>query len=112
MRDLARLDRGALAPREIREARQHTERLLRLELAKTASFLNVEKVMCLVFEFDPSSARTFLRAMLTAFDCEANTIGTEVLCLIEDVWDYFPHRFLQGRCPAELNTALFRDQLS
>jgi hypothetical protein len=31
--------------------------------------------------------------------------------LIEDAWDYFPHRFLQGRCPAEAMTALFRDAL-
>jgi len=112
MRDLALLDQGPLAPPAIRQSRKQTEWQLRRELEKAASFLNVEKVMCLVFEFDASAAPTFLGAMLTALDCELGTIDTELLYLIEDVWDYFPHRFLQGRCPAEADTALFRDQLS
>jgi hypothetical protein len=112
MRDLLQMDQGALAPREIREGRELTERLLHRELQKAGSFLNAEKVTCLVFESEASAARTFLAAMLTALDCELETIDIELLYLIEDVWDYFPHRFLQGRCPAEAETALFKDQLS
>ena len=111
-RDLTLLDQGAFAPPAIREARKRTERKLSCELQKSASFLNVEKVRCLVFESNASAATTFLSAMLTALDCELQTIDTEFLYLIEDVWDYFPHRFLQGRCPAEVDSALFRDQLS
>ena len=112
MRDLVLLDQSTLAPWEIREARKQTERRLRGELEKAASFLNVEKVMCIVFECNASAAPTFLSAMLTALHCEIESIDNELLYLIEDVWDYFPHRFLQGRCPAEVNSVLFRDQLS
>jgi hypothetical protein len=111
MRDLARLDQGALAPREITEAREHTERELQRQLENARSFLNVQKVMALVFDSDTSMARTFLSAMLTAFDCDVETLDVELLYLIQDAWDYFPHRFLQGRCPAEVMTYLFEDEL-
>jgi hypothetical protein len=110
-RDLARLDQGALAPQKIRDARELTEKELHRQLQKVGSFLNVEKVSYLVFECDASAARTFLSAMLTAFDCHVTTAGPEILYLIQDAWDFFPHRFLQGRCPAELIVALFEDQL-
>jgi hypothetical protein len=111
VRDLSRLDQGALAPQEIRLAREHTEMELQRQLKNTASFLNVEKVRALVFESDASMARTFLSAMLTAFDCDIDTLDRELLYLIQDAWDYFPHRFLQGRCPAETMIALFQDEL-
>jgi hypothetical protein len=110
-RDLAQLDQGTFAPLEIREAREVTERQLYDRLQKAGSFLNVEKVMALVFECDASGARIFLSAMLTAFDCDVPTADKELLYLIQDAWDYFPHRFLQGRCPAELSAYLFEDQL-
>jgi hypothetical protein len=112
MRDLARLDQGALASPEIRAARELTENQMHRALQNSGSFLNVEKVICLVFESDASGARTFLAAMLTALNCEIETVDIAILYLIEDIWDYFPHRFLQGRCPAEVESALFRDQLS
>jgi len=111
MRDLAQLDHGALAPHEIREAREITEREMHRQLQKAASFLNVEKVMCLVFESEASAARSFLSTMLSAFDCDVATADAEILYVIQDAWDFFPHRFLQGRCPAELMVALFEDQL-
>jgi len=109
--DLAQLDKGALAPREIREAREHTERELQRQLEIAHSVLNVEKVIAFVFECDALMARTFLSLMLTAFDCEAEALDVERLYLIQDAWDFFPHRFLQGRCPAEVMTALFEDEL-
>jgi hypothetical protein len=111
LRDLALLDQGAHAPQEIKEERDRTVKELQRQLADVGSFLNVEKVMALVFEFDASMARTFLSAMLTAFDCDASTVDTSVLYVIQDVWNYLPHRFLQGRCPAELMAYLFEDEL-
>jgi hypothetical protein len=111
MRDLARLDKGALAPQPIRDARELTEMRLNCQLASAASFLTVEKVMAPAFECNSSMARTFLGAMLAAFDRDPRADDPDLLYLIEDAWDYFPHRFLQGRCPAEAMTALFRDAL-
>ena len=80
-------------------------------LQKAGSFLDVEQVVCLVFESDASTAPTFLSAMLTAFDCDVATADSEILYLIQDAWNYFPHRSLQGQCPAELRVDLFEDRL-
>jgi len=112
MRDLARKDQGALAPLEMRTVREQTERQLDRELKKAGGILNVEEVMALVFEGATKTARTFLSAMLMAFDRDIDELDIERLYLIADAWDYFPHRFLQGRCPAELDIALFKDVLA
>jgi hypothetical protein len=29
--------------------------------------------------------------------------------VIQDAWNYFPHRFLNGRCPAEVMAELSRE---
>jgi hypothetical protein len=73
--------------------------------------VNVEKVMALAFECDGAAAKTFLEVMLTFLERDVGTLERELLYLIEDAWDYFPHRCLQGHCPAELGTMLFRDEL-
>jgi hypothetical protein len=112
IRDRSQLDQATLAHQEIREAREHTEMELQRQLKNTDSFLNVEKVRALVFESDASMARTFLSTMLTAFDCDIETLDLELLYLIQDAWDCFPHRHLQGRCPAELMEGLFEECLA
>jgi hypothetical protein len=111
MRDLARLDRGALAPREVQEGRERTETELDRRLKQEQSVGNVRKVLALAFECGSSEAKTFLSVMLTFFNRGVDTVEQELLFLIEDAWDYFPHRCLQGHCPAELDMMLFRDEL-
>jgi hypothetical protein len=111
MRDLARLDRGALAPREAQEGRERTETELGRRLKQEQSVGNVRKVLALVFECGSPEAKTFFSVVLTFFNRSVETVEQELLFLIEDAWDYFPHRCLQGHWPAELDTMLFRDEL-
>jgi hypothetical protein len=40
--------------------------------------------------------------MLAALDCDVDDIDERELRIIQDAWNYFPHRFLNGRCPAEV----------
>lgn len=108
MRDLARLDQGSFAPVEIREAREKTLMELQRRLEKDGRYLNGDRVLAIVFESD---AKTFMEAMLTAFDRDFPQLETDLLYLIEDAWDYFPHRALQGHCPAEIDAMLFRDEI-
>jgi hypothetical protein len=111
MRDLSRIDQGKFAAFDIQEAREQIRADLQRRLDDARSFLNSEKVMALVFEGDESTALTFLRAMLTALDCELTEAEPELLYVIADAWDYFPHRSLQGHCPEETRTCLFADAL-
>jgi hypothetical protein len=112
IRDLAQMDQRRFAPKEIRDEREQTEMKLHRELARAGNILNVEKVMAFAFECEAAMAPKFLSAMLTGFDRDADALSLELLYLIEDAWDYLPHRFLKGHCPAEVTTGLFRDNLS
>jgi hypothetical protein len=40
--------------------------------------------------------------MLAARSCEVDDTGDAMLQVIQDAWNYFPHRALGGRCPAEI----------
>jgi hypothetical protein len=102
MRDLARYDRGEQSPDAIRKIRKQTEQSLDCQLRKANSFLTVDKVMALVFESETSGWPTFLAAMLTAFDCDVDSVEDAVLYVIDDAWSYFPHRYFGGHCPTEI----------
>ena len=102
MRDLARYDRADQSHEPIKMHRRMTEKKLQQQLQRTKSFLYVKKVMALVFEIDLSDFRTFLAAMLTALDCDIESADADTIQLIQDTWNYFPHRELDGYCPAEV----------
>src|SRR5262249_19245788 len=101
LRDLARLDRGEHAPIEIKMRRMVTEE--RLATLMHALFRrSPDAVRCLVFEGDPANYRTYLSTMLTWLGHDSiATVDEEELQVIQDAWNYFPHRNLDGRCPAE-----------
>jgi len=82
--------------------RNATEIRLDEELRRAKSFLNLEKVRALIFEFDAHASRTYITAMLTAFDSNVDDVDQSLLQIFQDAWNYFPHRFLDGRCPAEV----------
>jgi hypothetical protein len=102
MRDLARYDRGEQSPEPIKALRRTTEKQLEHQLKRANSFLDVQKVMALVFETDSPDFRTFVAAMLTAFDCDIEDADEDIMQIIQDAWNYLPHRSLDGRCPAEV----------
>lgn len=126
MRDLARFDQGERAPQSIKALRKLTEERLEYQLQYANSILSLDKVKALIFETDVQEFRTYLAAMITALNPDRAIdekalshrlnllshkpkIDTEVdgtiLQLIQDAWNYLPHRFLDGRCPAEAMAA-------
>ena len=101
MRDLVQYDRGDHAPQTIKMRRKATEMRLDEELRRANSFLDLRQVMALIFEADAQAFRSYLEAMLTAFDRDVDDVDQSLLQLFQDAWNLFPHRFLDGRCPAE-----------
>jgi hypothetical protein len=101
MRDLVQYDRGDQAPQPIKTRRKATEMRLDKELRRANSFLNLRQVMAFTFESDAQGHRTHLELMLTAFNRDVDDVDQSLLQLLQDVWNFFPHRFLDGRCPAE-----------
>jgi hypothetical protein len=71
-------------------------------LQKRKSHPNIEKIKHLIFEASADDFHIYLQAMLSAFDCDADDVDDDTLTLIQDAWNYFSHRFLGGRCPAEV----------
>ena len=102
MRDLLQHDRGNQAPRPIKKRRKATEMRLDEELRRANSVLTLQQVMAFTFESDPQGHRAYLELMLTAFDTDVDDVDQSLLQLFQDAWNFFPHRFLDGRCPAEL----------
>jgi len=102
MHDLARYDRGYQSPDEIGAFRRRTEQRLDRMLRQCQSFLTIVEVKALIFEADLPQFRTYLAALLAAlgYDRLADA-DDEVQQVIQDAWNYFPHRFLAGHCPAE-----------
>ena len=82
--------------------RRRTEQRLNRMLRQFHSFLTIVEVKALIFEADVPQFRTYLAVMLAALGYDRLVdADDEVLQVIQDAWNYFPHRFLEGRCPAE-----------
>jgi hypothetical protein len=64
--------------------------------------VTVEKVIKLIFEGDFTDFHSYLAAMLAALQRSVDDIDDAALQVIQDAWNYFPHRFLNGRCPTEV----------
>jgi hypothetical protein len=77
------------------------ERIAHL-LQDADSFITLDKVKNLIFEAEPADNRSYLIAMLSAVNCDVADIDDASLQVIQDAWNYFPHRFLNSRCPAEI----------
>lgn len=62
----------------------------------------VEDIKQLIFEHDgtkhPSESFVDLIGLFRAEEAEVDSL----LPVIQDAWNYFPHRSLGGRCPAEV----------
>ncbi len=82
-----------------------TEFRLEQLLNDAESVVTIDKVKALVFEADNEDFRTYLAAMLSAIDSDVDDVEQAALQVIQDAWNYFPHRSLNGRCPAEVMAA-------
>ena len=70
----------------------------------------LDTIKKMIFDFASEDFRLYLFAMLKAFRYhDIDDIDQATLQVIQDAWNYFPHRFLNGRCPAEVMAALRKD---
>jgi hypothetical protein len=102
LRDLARYDRGSESPLAIRAYRALTEDRVTRLLSKAGGDGTLDKVKCFVFEAWNQDFRAYLSLMLTWLDCDIDDLDEIMVQVIQDAWNYLPHRELGGRCPAEV----------
>jgi hypothetical protein len=88
--------------RMIKTHRTLTELRLEQLLQDIDSSMTIDDVKRLIFEFGRDDFRTYLTAVLSTLDSDVDEIEESELQVVQDAWNYFPHRFLDGRCPAEL----------
>ena len=79
-----------------------------LDNVENAASLDTIKEM--IFNFAGENFNFYLFAMLKAFRYDdIDDVDAATLQVIQDAWNYFPHRFLKGRCPAEVMAELRND---
>ena len=80
-----------------------TEARLSSLLEQTNSAATLDDIKRIIF-YESNSRFSFYVAHATAlFENRQSTIDIDtVLPVIQDAWNYFPHRALNGQCPAEI----------
>jgi len=80
-----------------------TEARLAAALRAAESTATVDDIKKMILEESGDHAfSTYLRDMLGVFRNSDVLDRVDGIPLIQDAWNYFPHRRLDGRCPAEL----------
>ena len=81
--------------------RTNTEARLVALVRAHRSAATLEQITTMIFEEDPERASfsTYLDVLVYLTGAP---IDDHVLQILEDSWNYFPHRRLGGRCPAEV----------
>jgi len=71
---------------------------------------SLDTIKTVIYEFASEDFQLYLITMLKAFRYDdIDDVDEATLQVIQDAWNYFPHRFLNGRCPAEVMAALRKD---
>jgi hypothetical protein len=71
-------------------------------LKQSGSIETVEEIKNLIFEGE-QDFKSYVGYLLSMFENPKSTVDIDAaLPVIQDAWNYFPHRFLNGRCPAEV----------
>jgi hypothetical protein len=72
-------------------------------LAEAGSALTVEDYKRAIFNGpDRGDFRAYLLEALDVFGLDAESANEQIISIIQDAWNYFPHQSLKGKCPAEL----------
>ena len=80
-----------------------TEERLAHVLQDEGSAKTVDDIKKLIFEEEAADFGSYVTALLAALNCyDVQDTDDATLQVIQDAWNYFPHRFLNGRCPAEI----------
>ena len=77
-------------------------------LERSGSSATAEDIKGLIFERDDARhPGEYFADLATLFNASQDDLDA-LLPVIQDAWNYFPHRALQGRCPAEVMNDLVR----
>ena len=88
---------------QIRRRRESIERRLALALRLAHSDLTVEDYKRAIFNGpDASNIQAYMLEALDILGYDIDSATDEIVSLIQDAWNYFPHHSLNGKCPAEL----------
>jgi hypothetical protein len=81
-----------------------TEARLAALLKHAGSAATVEEIKNIILnETSDKPASAYFANLVSLFDAPEGTMDLDaVLQVVEDAWNYFPHRSLSGQCPAEL----------
>jgi hypothetical protein len=96
-------------PIQIITRRATTEARLGALLKQAKSGATVEEVKTLVYEKGSIfSFNVYVRMVLAQLTTPGRDVDIDTLYpVIEDAWNYFPHREFGGKCPAELFAELY-----
>jgi hypothetical protein len=87
-----------------------TEERIQHLLDNVENAASLDTIKGLIYDFESDEFKLYLFAMLKAFRYkEIDDVDQATLQVIQDAWNYFPHRFLNGRCPAEVMAELSRE---
>ena len=79
-----------------------TELRLSELLLRSKSTATLADVQSLIFD-ELNKFAVYLSRLLALFDSADNGVNIDTLLpVIQDAWNYFPHRSLEGRSPAEV----------
>jgi hypothetical protein len=97
----------------VRTRRALTESRLARLLKEAGSTANFRVICNLVFEYHPTDFQAYLAQLFALFDSLPNRTDIDTLLpVIQDAWNYFPHRALGGKSPVEIHLEFHPDGLS
>ncbi|MBI1833891.1 MAG: hypothetical protein HYR90_03605 [Candidatus Andersenbacteria bacterium] len=93
------MDMEILNQQQITDKRAETEQELTVMLEQTGSDFSLDHIKEVIFNEDGTDAMTDIIAM---FDTGQGAVELQnIIEVINDAWNYFPHRLLGGMSPAE-----------
>jgi hypothetical protein len=93
---------------EIAKQRAAVEVRLAALLLQVGSIVTLDDYKSAIFNGpDASQFPEYVLEALEVFGCsDIDSASEEIVSVIQDAWNYLPHRCLKGRCPAERMTEL------
>src|ERR1700685_4072811 len=90
---------------EIDRSGQHAviEAHLASLLQQSGTTATVEDIKGMIFDAGLTGFREYVAEMFGIFEAPGSIVDIDAaLPVIQDAWNYFPHRALRGQCPADL----------
>jgi hypothetical protein len=97
------------SPKAIDRRRRLTEARLARLLQMPGIDVPLDVIKFLIFDYHHTRFNDYTAQLLAMFALSERPLDERfVLSIIEDAWNYFPHRSLNGRSPAEVTAEQLR----